>query len=305
MAIWSAKYGIGPFYSESLRTSLFATQLFVGATAVTFLVFSSVISERRRAQATVQSLNTKLNNALSQTTEKLREERALEKLRDEFVATASHELKTPVTSIKAYAQILQKKLPSVRNGELTKLAAGINNQADVLTQRVNELLDVSNVVDGNITLNKTVFDLNTLLYRIVSDFRIVAHQHVIHCKGSIHQPVLADKMRIEQVVLNLLTNAVKYSSPRTRVSVTVWQDASAVYINVSDNGPGIRKKDRTKIFKRFYRTEDEAMDKHAVSGMGLGLYICAEIVKHHGGKLWVESQVGKGSNFIFTLPIFH
>ncbi|HSW79258.1 MAG TPA: MASE1 domain-containing protein [Candidatus Saccharimonadales bacterium] len=304
MAVWSAKYGIGPFYSQSLKISLFATQLFMGATAVTFLIFASVIAERRRAQATVQSLNARLQQTLSQTTEKLREERALEKLRDEFVATASHELKTPVTSIKAYAQVLEQKLLKNKNAELIKLADGIDNQADILTQRVNELLDVSKVVEGKIVLNKSVFDLNSLLQRIVDDFAIVARSHAVKIKGVLKNPILADKMRIEQVLINLLTNAVKYSPPNRRVIVAIKTDKSNVYVSVTDKGPGIHKKDQTKIFKRFYRTEDNKRNKQAVSGMGLGLFISHAIIKQHGGKLWVESELGKGSVFIFTLPVY-
>lgn len=304
IAIWSAKYGHGPFYSTSLRTSLFATQLFMGATAVTFLTLTNVMYERRQAQFTVMQLNRKLQTALTKTTQKLQQELELEKLRDEFVATASHELKTPVTSIKAYAQILLQTLSGQSDNQAVGLAKNINKQSDALTSRVDELLDVSSVNAGRMKLHKTSFDIAAVIADIVADFRISANSHAISQRGIKKFEIFADKDRIVQVLQNLLTNAVKYSSAKSQIVVRMKKNAAELIVSVEDKGPGISKGDQKYIFTRFFRTNDSSKSKQAVSGMGLGLYIASEIVKRHGGKLWVESGVGKGSVFTFTLPLF-
>jgi signal transduction histidine kinase len=302
ITVWASKYGRGPFLSVSLHKSLFASQLFIGATAVTFLTFSSVMSERKRAQATVQMLNLALEKSLSKTAAELRKEQELEKLREEFVATASHEIKTPITSIKARAQLLEKTLSGRGDSEAAQIAGGINRQADILTGLSDELMDVSKVAEGRFVLHKASVDIDALLPKIAAEFKYLAPDHRIVKRGSYKKSIPADKARIEQVVLNLLTNAVKYSPPKTKVVVGLRGNSRMVTVQVADQGPGISKKDQAKIFKRFYRTADRSSTKQAVSGLGLGLYIASEIIKQHGGKLIVDSRVGHGSTFSFTLP---
>ena len=301
-SVWAAKYGHGPFIGQSLHDSLFASQLYLGITSATFLAFSAVVSERKRAQRTEKHLNKSLQRSLSATTAELKQEQQVDRLRDEFVASASHELRTPITSIKAYAQILERELSLSFNKKQSRMAADINRQADKLTRLVSDLFDVSKVETGTLSLHKTSFDMNILLDKIVDDFGVSHPDRDIYKMGKAGQ-IYADHQRIEQVVLNLLTNASKYSNPSGKIIIRTNANAKNIMVSVRDYGPGISKSDIRKIFRRFYRTPDKVNQKRATSGLGLGLYISQEIIRQHGGKITVESRLGKGSIFSFTLPI--
>lgn len=303
MTVWAVKNGNGPFIKGSFRENLLASQQFICVTAITFLFFSAAMSERREAQATARQLNDSMQKALARRTNELHHEKELDRLRDEFVATASHELKTPITSIKAYAQILENDLPKMSAKKTIQLAMRINYQIDHLIRLVEDLVDVSKTVSGNLTLHKTIFDVDSLIKQIASDFQQTTSSHHIVKRGSTKQSIFADKNRIEQVVLNLLNNAVKYSPKSRTMTIKLAANKTYVIISIQDTGPGISRKDQSKIFDRFYRTADSDKKKEAVSGLGLGLYIAQEIVKQHGGKIWVTSMLGKGSTFSFRLPI--
>jgi signal transduction histidine kinase len=303
LTVFAAIYSRGPFIGKTLDDRLFSSQLFIGISAITFLLFSAAISERRHAQAESHKLNTQLTKALARSTAELLKEKEVEKLKDEFVAIASHELKTPITSIKDFARILDEKLTNDEDRKIAFLADSIDKQADKLTRFIEELLDVSRIESGNLVLYTSKFDLTSLLKKIITDFQYTLQKHKIIKEIGSRQYIIGDQNRLEQVILNLLANAVKYSPKADKIVVKLSVDHNEVVVGIKDFGPGIPKKDLTRIFDRFYRTAESSKKQQAVSGIGLGLYITSEIIKQHGGKVWVESKLGKGSTFNFSLPI--
>ncbi len=233
--------------------------------------------------------------------EDITERKGLDSQKSEFIGIASHELKTPITTMKSFAQILQKRLSKSGDKSNTYILSNINIQADRLTALINDLLNVSNIEAGRLTLAKKKFDLNALIKKIVIDYQYTIDSHTISKEGDVKESVYGDEGRIEQVLSNLIANAIKYSPDADRVIIRIASDRQNATITVQDFGFGIAKKDTARIFEQFYRTSDK--DKNNVSGFGLGLYISSEIIKRHKGKIWVESTRGKGSTFIFTLPL--
>ncbi|MEO6330749.1 MAG: PAS domain S-box protein [Ginsengibacter sp.] len=222
---------------------------------------------------------------------------ALNDYKDEFIAIASHELKTPVTVVKANLQMLEYKMANDANVEFVyKTLAQVNK----LSELINSMLDVSKIQFGKLHLYTAVFELDTLLKVIVENMQQTTLGHEIICKVC-DETLLAnaDSKRIEQVMVNLLTNAIKYSPNHGDIIVDAIKTDGNIIVSVKDNGIGIPAGDIDNIFSRFYRVSGAAA---GFSGSGIGLYISAEIIKQHGGKIWVESEAGKGSVFYFSIP---
>lgn len=225
----------------------------------------------------------------------------LQQRKDDFLGIASHELKTPVTSIKIYAEIIEEMLgqhPDVVN---TKLLVKLNQQIDRLTNLINNLLDTTRAQEGRIEYNKTHFDINQLLKDRVEEMQLVAGSHQIDLQLSETTQVYADRDRIGQVITNFLSNAIKYSSNGTAINIKSSLLEKEVKISIADKGIGIAPELFNKIFERFYRVDNATMNNYP--GMGLGLYITSEIIKNHEGSIHVESKKGEGSVFHFTLPL--
>ncbi len=233
--------------------------------------------------------------------EDITDRRDIEKQKDMFIGIASHELKTPITTMKVYAQILEKRLLQKGDNKDTYLIQNINKQTDRLTNLINDLLNTSIIQAGKLALEKKNFDLNAVISKTVVDFQYATETHQIIKEGELEEQVFGDKGRVEQVLTNLITNAIKYSPKGGDVIVRLGKDKNNAIVSVQDFGFGIEKRDQTKVFERFYRTDDKK--EMNVAGFGLGLYIASEIIKGHHGKIWVESTKGKGSIFYFTLPI--
>lgn len=231
---------------------------------------------------------------------KLYEEiKVLNAKKDEFIGLASHELKTPVTSISGYLQIIEQafKKENRDNAFVTKARAQLNK----LTALVADLLDVSKIQTGKLPLSNTSFDLHHLLQEVTEVMQLNHSQYevVLDCKpGKIM--MVADHQRIEQVLINLISNAIKYSPKANRVIVRATASKDKVKVSVQDFGIGIEQEQHDRIFSRFYRVENLASH---MSGLGIGLYISQEIIKRHGGELTVQSTVGKGSTFLFEIPL--
>jgi PAS domain S-box-containing protein len=225
----------------------------------------------------------------------------LEKQKDTFIGVAAHELKTPITSIKAYAQILMRKQEIANQQDLKMLTTQINYQVIRLTELVEDLLHVNKLQSGRFEIYKKKVNLDAKLQEVVNSIQTVTKTHEITFKGKLNSEVNCDENRIGQVVINLLTNAIKYSPDAKKVIVHIKTDKKHAVIGVQDFGLGIDKNDQDKIFELFYRIHDHEVNK--ISGFGLGLYICSEIIKKHKGKIWVESKIGKGSTFYFSLPL--
>jgi len=226
------------------------------------------------------------------------ERKRLEERKDEFIGVASHELKTPITTLTAYLQMLNHRYGKT-NTQLQIYLEKIETQLQRLTQLINELLDVSRIQEGKITLRREKFNIGVLVQEIIDDMQILTEKHHITSKILTQKNIYADKYRITQVLINLLSNAIKYSQNASRIIVHCRGKNEHLLISVKDFGVGIPKKNCAKIFERFYQGENQ--NKHG--GLGLGLYISSTFVRQHGGKIWVRSQVGKGSLFTFSLPI--
>lgn len=225
----------------------------------------------------------------------------LEKRKDEFISIASHELKTPITSIKAFFQIIQKKIEKYKDKELFYFICKIDNQLNKLTLLINELLDVSKIQSGKLRLDYQKFSLDELIDEVILDFKYSSNKYKIGKEGKINKNIYADRYRIEQVFVNLLNNAIRYSHDSNKITIKTLLDKNRVKVAIEDFGEGIDSIHREKIFERFYQVNGSAYANS--TGLGMGLYISSQIIKNHGGEIWVESKKGEGSTFYFTIPV--
>jgi len=218
--------------------------------------------------------------------------------KDEFIGLASHELKTPLTSITGYLQILNRQIIDER---AKKFMAKTIQQVKRLSGLVSDLLDVSKIEAGKLQLTKEVFDIRQVADDAVELIQHSNQTHTIIFKTDVESLELyGDPQRMEQVIINLLTNAIKYSPQAKNVEVRLTHTVDEMQMSVKDFGIGIPADKLQHVFSRFYRVEDLNPN---ISGLGIGLYISHEIVSRHGGKLWVESVLGEGSVFRLSLPI--
>lgn len=229
------------------------------------------------------------------------ERKRLDRRKDEFIGAASHELKTPLTVIKAFSQILQKRFEKSNDRQNEYFARNIDDQVSRLTNLVNDLLDVSKIQAGKVKYNYDIFDLDALVRKTVVDFQYVTRTHQIERQGEAGRKLYGDEERVHQVLVNLLSNAIKYSPNADRIIVSTENNNDNVVVSVRDFGLGVSESNKENIFERFYTGREK--EKRNIPGFGMGLYICKEIIKGHGGELWVESKRGKGSTFYFSLPI--
>lgn len=226
------------------------------------------------------------------------EQKMIEDRKDDFISMASHELKTPLTSITIYTRMIHKYLQGDEKAQ--SIQNKIDNQLKNLKDLVSELLDATNIEKGRLKLKKKRFLVRDLAEEIAESLQGISdHQLILdwHTK----QYVIADQERIRQVLINLVSNAINYSPPASKIVLSAQKGDGHIVVSVQDFGKGISKEDSEKIFERFYRVGEET-DK-TYPGLGLGLYISYQIITMHGGKIWVESKKGKGSTFYFSLPI--
>lgn len=231
-----------------------------------------------------------------------------ERRKNLFMSMVSHELNTPVTSMSLYLEILQSKLEGADNAEnayheevvrLVKLARGKVSKQVML---INDLLDMTKIGFGKFGLKKEMFDFDELVKKNVDQANsIFKSRHVFKLEGKVKSPVFGDPDRMEQVLVNLFSNAIKYSPLAEQVVVTVSGKGGKVMVKVKDFGIGIEKKEQRKIFTRFFRSSGER--EKTFPGLGIGLYLSREIVRAHKGKLTLESAPGQGSTFTVTLPV--
>lgn len=232
--------------------------------------------------------------------EDITDRKQLEKQKDDFIDIVSHELKTPLTGIKAFSQLLERYLEQNKDKRGTFYLSKMTNQIDRLTQLMASFVNVYKIQNGKLALHKKNFLIEELISSTVSDFQYTTKSDIVLHDAKTKAFVHADREKIAQVLINLISNAIKYSPNADKVVVTTTQDPQKVTISVQDFGLGIPKEEQRKIFERFFRVKGKR--EKNISGLGLGLYISYEIVKQHKGKIWVESIEGKGSTFYFTLP---
>lgn len=219
--------------------------------------------------------------------------------KDEFMNVASHELKTPITSMKAYLQILHRKLALINDEVIKDLFDRANGQVDKITVLIEELLDVTKIQAGKMEYNFSDLDISALIEEVVLHLQMTVQSHQIHIGNNPSVMVRGDRHRLEQVINNLLSNSIKYSPNASQVIVYTAFADEEIKVVVKDFGVGVPMDQQELIFDRFFRVSDTA---YHFSGLGLGLYISAEIIKRHHGQIGVLNP-GIGSEFYFTLPL--
>ena len=217
--------------------------------------------------------------------------------KDEFMVMASHELKTPLTIIFASLQILEMEM---RNDVRSEFVEKTIKQVKKLSSLITNLLDVSKIQAGKLFLDTSEIDINNLVEEVVNNLQHTTKNQSLHYNKK-DKPLMAngDKERLVQVLINIIGNAIKYSSDNGKINISAERKGKDIVINVLDEGIGITDKDLENVFLRFYRGSGAAS---SYSGSGVGLYISSEIIKSHGGKIWAESELGKGSSFHFSIP---
>ena len=225
-----------------------------------------------------------------------------EQKKDEFISMASHELKTPVTTLKGYAQLLQLRFEKEGNTELAGMVTKMDSQINKLTKLIGDFLNVSNIAGEHFKLDKHDFNFKMLVEESVSSVQLTSPKHEIIIENNEAIEYNGDRLRLEQVFTNFLNNAIKYSPNADKVILNSSIQSNNIVVSIQDFGIGIEKENLSKIFDRFYRVDNTEMK---FQGLGLGLYISSEIIKAHKGSFWIESELGKGSIFYFLLPLAH
>ncbi len=226
------------------------------------------------------------------------EQKQDEQRKNDFIGMVSHELKTPLTSLYGYIQMLQLKSKQASDVFAPAALEKAINQVKKMTAMVNGFLNLSRLESGKIIVNKTPFQLDDLVKEMIEDAAVTQSSHQITFAPGEPVKVNADQDKISIVISNLLSNAIKYSPRSGKVEVVCEVKGNLVQVAVKDYGIGIRPQDIDKLFERYYRVEN-----HNISGFGIGLYLSSEIIKRHDGQIWVESEEGKGSTFYFELPV--
>jgi PAS domain S-box-containing protein len=222
----------------------------------------------------------------------------LQEQKDDFISIASHELKTPVTSLKASLQIMERMKDNPSNAAFPKFIEQANRSVEKISDLIEDLLNASKANESQLHIHKKAFVVYEMLNGCCNHVR-QAGKHELIFQGDAALKVTADEHRIDQVVVNFVNNAVKYAPGATNIYLIAENLADRVKISVRDEGPGIAPDKIPHLFSKYYRAEYTGIQ---YSGLGLGLYISAEIVRRHGGEIGVDSEPGKGSTFWFTLP---
>jgi signal transduction histidine kinase len=276
VATWGTIHGHGPFKASTESISLFILLLFISAISISGLFFGALGREKEEAL----------------------------RLRDDFISIASHELKTPITSLKLKMDVLKSGLKDVHFGpdteEILKIVNSSDRNLDRLSNLVDDLLDISQIESGNLKLELKKVNLSNLISDVVENFRpqMIEENCVVELELEDNVVGLWNKYRLEQILTNLLINSIKYGAGKT-VKVSLYRKDNWAVFSVKDHGIGISIKNQLRIFERFERVNTS----HNIKGIGFGLYICKQIVDQHKGRIEVESKLGEGATFLVSLPI--
>ncbi|WP_316800163.1 PAS domain-containing protein [Pedobacter frigidisoli] len=237
-----------------------------------------------------------ISSCIDITSRKLEEER-----KNDFISMVSHELKTPITSMSAYVQMLQLRARKNADTFSTNALSKTYDQIKKMPNMINGFLNVSRLDSGKINIDKTRFDMAQLLTEVEEESLATTHSHDIIFGHVRDAWISADRDKIGQVIHNFISNAVKYSAVGTVIDVACVFNNNEAHVSVKDHGIGIEPEDQARLFDRFFRVENP--QTRTVAGFGIGLYLCAEIIKLHNGRIWVESEAGNGSTFNFSIPL--
>ncbi|MGI9062113.1 MAG: ATP-binding protein [Ktedonobacteraceae bacterium] len=232
--------------------------------------------------------------------EDISERKQLDAQKDAFLGMVSHELKTPVSSVKAFTQVLERRFRVAGDEKSATMLGKMDTQLDKLISLIGDLSNKTAIEAGKLQTHETSFDIDALVRDIVEEMQHITETHRLVIKNEANRQVYADRERIGQVLTNLLSNAIKYSPLAKTVCVSASVREELVTVSVQDEGIGIAQEKQEHVFERFFRVSSP--EQEHIAGMGLGLYIAAEIVKLQGGTMQVESRTGEGSTFSFTIP---
>ena len=249
----------------------------------------------------IKNKNSQLNQLTAEQEKEIQFAKDLDERKTEFISVASHELKTPITIIKAYTQMLML-LKDQYSEKVGSVISKLETQTNKLSLLAYQLMDVSKLENGRLQYDLVRIDINSFLRETISILSNVHSENNIDLQLSDDCVAMADPLRLEQVITNLIGNASKYSEKGSQITVStsISDEKKSVVIQIADHGIGMSKEGIARIFEKFYRM-DEVTVSHP--GLGMGLYITSRIVTDHGGKIWVESVVDEGSKFIFTMPL--
>jgi two-component system CheB/CheR fusion protein len=226
----------------------------------------------------------------------------LDELRkNDFIAMVSHELRTPLASMQGFIQLLAYRAKKAEDDYAVTSLGKAQHQVKKMSTLINGFLNASSFEAGKIYLTEETFVLSNLLAEIIEEITLTNNSHHITLVPGCNLPVVADRDKIGQVIHNFISNAVKYSLKGGNIELYCKQTGSMIEVSVKDDGIGIKPQDQEKLFDRYYRVENANTSK--ISGFGLGLYLSAEIIQSHNGKVWIESVMDKGSTFYFSLPL--
>lgn len=229
----------------------------------------------------------------------IQELRLLQQQKDDFISIASHELKTPITSLKASLQLLDRVKDKPLTTMLPILIAQANKNLNKVNTLLTDLLDASLANKGQLHINQQSFNIYQLIKECCLDIHL-DDKYILKIEGDEEIKVFADLVRIEQILINFINNAVKYAPKSTEIVIKIEKTSKDVKVAVIDKGPGIPAEKLDYLFDRYYRVDNS---ESSYTGLGLGLYICSEIIKKHGGQIGVDSKLGDGSAFWFILPM--
>ncbi|MBC8035041.1 MAG: PAS domain S-box protein [Chitinophagaceae bacterium] len=259
------------------------------------------ITRLKEAEQEKQQMIVELKNEKEKLEENEVRLNQLQQQKDDFISMASHELKTPITSIKAYGQVLENIFRQKEFIREADMLLKLNAQVDRLTNLIGDLLDVTKIQSGRLQFKEDYFDFNAVVNEVREEIQLTAPRHTITTRFKKSGTLYGDKERIAQVLTNLISNAIKYSPHANKVIVETSYGKDKVIVSLTDFGVGIAKSNQKRIFEQFYRVTGN--NQNTFPGLGLGLYISAEIIKRSGGEIWLsDSKMGKGSTFSFSLP---
>ncbi|MET4137922.1 ATP-binding protein [Pedobacter sp. UYP1] len=227
----------------------------------------------------------------------IHEQKLLQEQKDDFISIASHELKTPVTTLKVSLQLMKRMINNPSTEMMSNLIEKANKSMDKVGSLIEDLLNTSKYNHGQIHLNKTTFKLSEVIAECCEHINY-ERTHTLKITGNPDLEVYADAERIGQIITNFINNAIKYAPESKEITINIARVSNHVKLSVEDHGPGIAQEKIPHIFDRYYRVDSTGSQ---YSGLGLGLYICSEIIGKHGGEIGVDSEIGKGSIFWFKL----
>ncbi|WP_207429050.1 PAS domain-containing protein [Pedobacter sp. SYSU D00535] len=268
----------------------------IGVIAITIDVTEQVLARKK-----IEQNETELLEVKKQLEAELEANKEIQHQKDSFIGIASHELKTPLTSLTAIIQVANRKLRDMDDPFLAGAMEKAQLQVKRMLSMISGFLNISRLESGNMIIDKQRFDLEGLMKEVIDEIGITSNSHTINFSSCGPLAMEADRDKMNSVISNLLSNAIKYSPQGKEVFVSTEFKNENVLIRVKDQGIGIRTDDQQKVFNRYYRVETDHTQH--ISGFGIGLYLSSEIVRRHGGDIWVESELGKGSTFCILLPV--